>query len=479
MTIAGATTATTGSSVTYTVSSTDTTADDLSGFTLDFGDGSTPVTAAASESLSDGIYTASVSFTHDYATPGTYVVTASASDSLGTTPAENSISVAASAPAAPGLDTPQIIVSGPTSAIVGTPVTYTATITNPTGNDGLTAGVFTIGDGSFTAPGTETDVNGVWTTTMTETYTYQNPSAGGDMVTFSAFDSFGEVAASNGVNTIVAAIPPTVTISGPTTATVGSLVTYTVLSTDTTADELSGFSMNFGDGSTSVPITASETLSNGVYTASATFTHDYATPGNYVVTASASDSLGTTPAQKQRQCCGQRADGARARRSARHRLRSHLGDRRHAGHLHGNRHQSRRQRWFNRRLLHHRRGQLRRHRNRNGNRRHVDLHDDNNFHLPESFRPRRTGDVHRRRFVRRGRRLRWDQHDRRGQYVRGNFAGCNAPCRRDDGQFRRRVQRSGEFRLRLHEVCATSPSRRLWNRATATATAARSTCTSQ
>jgi hypothetical protein len=282
VTIAGATSATTGDNVTYTVSSTDTTADELSGFTLNFGDGSSPEKIAATETLSDGVYTASATFTHDFLNAGTYTVTASAADSLGITPAQNSVTVVATAPTAPTAPTPPVLatplvtLAGPTSAIVGTPVTYTATVTNPTGNDGLTGGYFTIGARTFNVTGTETEVDGVWTAILSETYAFHYASFGGDLVTFTAADSFGEVAGSDGIDTIVAAYTPTVSLSGPFSLVAGTPGTWTAESND-----LSVTSFTFSINSTTFVEPATLETINGVseMVGTLTYTLHYASYG--------------------------------------------------------------------------------------------------------------------------------------------------------------------------------------------------------
>jgi hypothetical protein len=92
---------------------------------------------------------------------------------------------------------------------------------------------------------------------------------------------------------IVAA--PTITIDGPSSGQTGSSLTFTVSSSDATDDLLSSLTINWGDG-TSSTAKVSEKLEDGVYIATATFSHVYSTAGVFKVTASGDDSLGTTAA---------------------------------------------------------------------------------------------------------------------------------------------------------------------------------------
>jgi hypothetical protein len=88
-------------------------------------------------------------------------------------------------------------------------------------------------------------------------------------------------------------VPPTISVSGPTSGTAGSSLTFTISSNDATDDLLSSLTIDWGDGTTSTE-KVTETLDDGVYTASATFSHAYSSAGVYAVTAAGSGSLGTT-----------------------------------------------------------------------------------------------------------------------------------------------------------------------------------------
>ena len=161
--------------------------------------------------------------------------------------------------------TASVSLEGPTSATVGVGAEYAATITTSAAIAGPVSVTFGIGAGSFTAAATQTSSD-VWT--AGESYTFKNPSAGGDEITALATGSFGTVEAANTIKTIVAAAPiPEVGLSGPDSVVAGTSETWTA-----TSNDLSITSFQFSLNGTLFSESATEETINGVEEMVGTFT---------------------------------------------------------------------------------------------------------------------------------------------------------------------------------------------------------------
>jgi hypothetical protein len=201
-------------------------------------------------------------------TPGTYnfQIEAVDSDGLVSSPVTDSITVSAPAPVLPTL-----ALTGPSTATVGQAVTVAATSTP--GTEAFSNLAYYV-NGALIA--SESGSSG------TASYTFKNPSAGGD--TFTCVGTYADgTVTSNAVTVIIT--PPSVQLSGASTAVAGQPVTVTASSTDLTITSFS-FSIN-GISEQTVP--ATETVIDGVayMTASYTFTFKYASWGGDTFSATA------------------------------------------------------------------------------------------------------------------------------------------------------------------------------------------------
>ena len=125
----------------------------------------------------------------------------------------------------------------------------------------------------------------------TPSHTYED--SGTYTATLSATDSSGQSGSGTAVVT-VADVPPTVTLGGPSSGTVGSSLSFTASATDPSpADQTAGFtySWNFGDGGTATIASPSHTFASaGTYTVTVTATDEYGETGTASGTISVTGS---------------------------------------------------------------------------------------------------------------------------------------------------------------------------------------------
>jgi len=176
---------------------------------------------------------------------------------------------------------PTLSLSGPSSAQVGQKVTVVAT---------TTPGSQPISSLAFFLNGTQ--IGTVAGSSGTASYTFKNPSAGGD--TFTVVGTYaGGTITSNPVTVIVsAALPPSIQLSGPATAIAGHPVTVTASSTDLALSSFT-FSIN---GILEQTVAATETEVDGVLemTASFTFTLQHASAGGDLFGVTSGSIKGST-----------------------------------------------------------------------------------------------------------------------------------------------------------------------------------------
>ena len=238
-------TGTVGTALSFTASATDVSpADQAAGFTYSwtFGDGGTATGASPS---------------HTFASAGTYTVTAKATDNYGKT----------------GTATGTIAVSGGLTVNAGSPLTVNAgssvTFSQATESGGTAPFTYTwtFGDGTQQ------------TGSLNPSHTYANP--GSDTATVTVTDA-NKLTSSSSVVVTVNDVAPTASLSGPSSGTAGTSLSFTASATDVSpAVQVAGFTYawNFGDGSTGTGASAS---------------HTYASAGTYTVTVSATDEYGKT-----------------------------------------------------------------------------------------------------------------------------------------------------------------------------------------
>ena len=228
----------------------------ITSWTINWGDGTGNQTLSGNPN----------SATHVYANAGSYTITASATENEGTFSATSLKVTVAIVP-------PTVAISGPST--VNEDATYTLGLSatgNPS-NHPITSWTINWGDGT----GNQT-VSG---NPNSATHVYAN--AGSYTITASAIENEGTFAATP-LAVTAWVVPPTVTISGP--STVNEEATYT-LSLSATGEPsnhpITSWTINWGDG------TGNQTLTGNPSSA----THVYANAGPYTITASATENEGT------------------------------------------------------------------------------------------------------------------------------------------------------------------------------------------
>ncbi len=228
----------------------------ITGWTIYWGDGSAPQTVSGNPS----------SVTHVYANAGSYTINASATENEGTFGAAPLSVTARVVP-------PTVRISGP--ATVNEDATYTLDLsaTGEPSNHPITSWTINWGDGSAAQTLTGNP------TTVTHVYT----NAGPYTITASATENEGTFAASP-LNVTALVVPPTVTISGPSTVNEDTIYTLGLSATGEPSNHpITGWTINWGDGSAPETITGNPSSE----------THVYANAGSYTITASATDNEGT------------------------------------------------------------------------------------------------------------------------------------------------------------------------------------------
>ncbi len=244
VTVSGPTSGTVGTLVTFTASPSGGTSPYT--FSWNFGDGTGNVATGTTASAS-----------HTYTVKGTYPVKVNATDANGKLASASTSITIAPLPLT-------VTVSGPTSGTVGTAVTFTA---SPSGGTAPYTFSWNFGDGTGNvATGT--------TNTASHTYTVK----GTYTVKVNATDANGKLASASASITI-APLPLAVTVSGPTSGTVGTAVTFTASPSGGTSPYT--FSWNFGDGTGNFAIGTTNTAS-----------HTYTSPGTFTVKVNATDANG-------------------------------------------------------------------------------------------------------------------------------------------------------------------------------------------
>jgi len=246
---------TVGQSVTFPLTyGTDVNASPIQSVTVDFGDGSRPTTFPGKP--------ASVS--HTYSAIGSYTVRATALDALGdTSTGSGSVNVTALSSVTVGTPVPSPASVG---QAVTFPLTYSAT-SSPIQRISVDYG-----------DGTGGNFNGT-PSSVVHTYT----SSGTFAMRVTAFDAFGNTAVS-GTSIVVGGRPqPAVTISSTGTPTAGSDVTFTASVTPAAGTNITGVTVDFGDGNST---------NLGPVSGSITIHHVYDVSKTYTVVLTATDSNG-------------------------------------------------------------------------------------------------------------------------------------------------------------------------------------------
>ena len=254
LSISGAASVNEGASYTLNFAKTDPGTDTISKWVINWGDGSAAQTVTGNPA----------STTHAFADDGSYTVTATATDEDGTYSA-NSLVVAVAK-----VD-PTLTLSG--NASVNEGATYTVNLgkTDP-GTDTISKWVIDWGDGSAAQTVTGSPASATHIFADNGSYT----------ITASATDEDGTYNA-NSLSVSVANVAPTLTLGGNASVNEGDTYTVNLGKTDPGTDTITGWVINWGDGSAAESITGSP----------ASATHKFADNGTYNITATATDEDGT------------------------------------------------------------------------------------------------------------------------------------------------------------------------------------------
>jgi hypothetical protein len=253
--ISGPATVDQGSPYTLSLSGSATASHPISGWMIQWGDGSTQLVGGNPASV-----------THVYLSgPRTYVITAAATDDLGTYAAPGTVTVTVN------YVTPTLGISGAGTVNEGSTYTLQLSATAP-GTIALQKWTITWGDGSApqVVSGNPASVTHVYVAGL-------NPYT----VSATATDAQGTHAAANTVTVTVTHQPPTMAINGAAAVNEGSVYTLTLSGRGTHV--ISGWTITWGDGSVQT-LTGNPTSATHVYTDG---------PHSYTISATASDDLGT------------------------------------------------------------------------------------------------------------------------------------------------------------------------------------------
>src|SRR5205823_3415859 len=246
--LAGSASSPEGSTYNLGFSASGTGASTISGWSINWGDGTTDNFAADATAGS-----------HFYADNGTYAVSVSASYDGGTSVAHKSLAVANVAPT---------LTLGGTTAVEGSPFTLTLASSDP-GNDHIISWMINWGDGAQSPlAGTATFAS----------HTYADNKIYNVVVT--ANDEDGYYSSVKAVT--ITNVAPTLLVGGAGSTERGSIYTLSLTSADPGADAVSSWVIDWGDGN-------SENVTEGF----ADLTHIYETEGQFTINATATDDDGT------------------------------------------------------------------------------------------------------------------------------------------------------------------------------------------
>lgn len=256
VTINGAPSVSKGSPYNLVLSVTDSGADTVSSWQIDWGDGTIDTVAGNPPTA-----------THTYAATGTYAVSARVTNEDGTF---NSNAISLTVPFMT-VNPPAIALSGPAAVDEGSPYAVELGALTEIAEASVTQYVVHWGDGTTSS----------YATRGPKTHTYANglstPTISVDLVTAGR-----TYTAAGAWSLTVRDVAPRLSVAGADSATAGAAYSVSLASSDPGADLLSAWSVDWGDGTT-------QTLAGDATTAS----HTYATAGAYTVSAAATDDSGT------------------------------------------------------------------------------------------------------------------------------------------------------------------------------------------
>ncbi|MDP9174151.1 MAG: hypothetical protein M3O30_09840, partial [Planctomycetota bacterium] len=230
----------------------------VSNWFINWGDGNAQTVAGNAPSV-----------THIYAVgPRADTISATATDDVGTYSAANTVAVSvAHVP-------PTLTLSGPASVNEGSPYTLNLSASDP--NHTLSSWVINWGDGS---------IQNVAGNPSAATHVF-SPGPGAETISATATDDVGTYTVGNTIALNVLHVPPTLTLSGATTVSAGSLYTLGLSTSELSGHAVASWLINWGDG-------ANQLVNGNPSSVTHTFPMQ---PNRYSVTATATDDVGAYPA---------------------------------------------------------------------------------------------------------------------------------------------------------------------------------------
>ena len=253
-----------GQPVTFTVTVTPPAGAAVRDVTMDFGDGS--------DAASLGALSGSRTVAHVYATEGSYIATATATDGAGR---RSAASLGVTVAEAPGVSV--TLSSAPADPVAGQPVTFTVTVTPPAGV-AVRDVTMDFGDGS--------DAASLGAVSGSRTVAHVYAARGSYIATATVTDALGRrTTASVGVTVADAPVVAVEITAAPDSPVVDEPVTFTVTVTPPAgAPAVRDVVIDFGDDS--------EDESLGAVSGSRTVAHVYEDDGSYIVTVTVHDAAG-------------------------------------------------------------------------------------------------------------------------------------------------------------------------------------------
>jgi hypothetical protein len=242
----------------------------------------------------NGQWVTTATATHVYNTAANESISATATDANGTYSAGNTVAVQVNAPV---VTPPTLSLSGAATVNVGS--NYVLTLSSSSAiNDAVKSWLVSWGDGTTqtVTAGAESQVNGLWVTTVTATHVYT--ASGSDTISATATDANGTYSAGNtmtvqATSTSPPPTPPVLALTGSTTVIRRHSYTLTLTSSDPNNDAMQEWVIHWGDGSTQTVTAGAETQVGGLWVTTISVKHSYSSAGTYKISASATDGIGT------------------------------------------------------------------------------------------------------------------------------------------------------------------------------------------
>ncbi|MBU3867072.1 Ig-like domain repeat protein [Streptomyces sp. 4503] len=247
--------------------------------TVDFGDGTPPVTAPLSGGQAAATHTYTSAAGSPYPISATYSGDADFRTSLGTD--SQTVQPAATATA---------LTTAPDPSAVGDPVTFTATVTAVPPGAGAPTGTVTFDPGDGTPPITAALSGDTATATHTYTYTAKTGSPFPITATYNGDTNFNTSSGTDTQTLNAKAATTTTVTSSPDPSVVGQPVTIRATVSSASGTPVGAVTFSFGDGTN----TAVGVLSGGIATVIHTYTTTTGSPFTITATYNGTENFATS-----------------------------------------------------------------------------------------------------------------------------------------------------------------------------------------